>query len=272
MTDGTPALEVERLSFAYGKRAALREVGFRVMPGEFAVLLGPNGAGKSTLFALVTRLFDAPAGAAIRVFGADLRREPGRALAALGVVFQQPTLDPDLSVRESLLYHAALHGMPGAEARERAARELGRVGLADRAAERARNLSGGQRRRAEIARALLTRPSLLLLDEPTVGLDAASRAFLLGHVRGLCREEGLAVLWATHLIDEVGEEARVVVLRDGEVRADGAVPEVLAQAGGAGTMAEAFARLTAADAPERRAAAAAPERTAPATRAAERVP
>jgi ABC-2 type transport system ATP-binding protein len=267
LTDAaTPALEVERLSFAYGKRPALRGVGFRILPGEFAVLLGPNGAGKSTLFALATRLFDAPGEAAIRVFGADLRREPGRALAALGVVFQQPTLDPDLSLRESLLYHAALHGLPGAEARSRAARELERVGLGDRAAERARNLSGGQRRRAEIARALLTRPSLLLLDEPTVGLDAASRAFLLDHVRALCRDERLAVLWATHLIDEVGEGARVVVLRDGEVRADGDVPAVLARAGGAATMGEAFARLTAA--PER-AAAAAPERGG--ARAAERV-
>lgn len=265
MTDAAavPALEVERLSFAYGKRPALRGVGFRVMPGEFAVLLGPNGAGKSTLFALATRLFDAPGGAEIRVFGASLRREPGRALAALGVVFQQPTLDPDLSVRDSLLYHAALHGLPGGEARARAARELERVGLGDRAADRVRNLSGGQRRRAEIARALLTRPALLLLDEPTVGLDAASRAFLLEHVRGLCREEGLAVLWATHLIDEVGEDARVVVLRDGEVRADGAVPEVLARAGGAATMAEAFARLTSA-------AAGPPGRAAPA--ALERVP
>jgi ABC-2 type transport system ATP-binding protein len=142
----------------------------------------------------------------------------------------------------------ACPGPRGARARRR---ELERVGLGDRAAERARNLSGGQRRRAEIARALLTRPSLLLLDEPTVGLDAASRAFLLDHVRGLCRDEGLAVLWATHLIDEVGDDARVVVLRNGEVRADGAVPDVLAQAGGAATMGEAFARLTAAPELER---------------------
>jgi ABC-2 type transport system ATP-binding protein len=226
-----PALEVERLSFSYGRRPALREVSFRIVPGEFAVLLGPNGAGKSTLFALATRLFDAPGEAAIRVFGADLRREPGRALAALGVVFQQPTLDPDLSVRESLLYHAALHGLPGAEARARAARELERVGLGDRAAERARNLSGGQRRRAEIARALLTRPSLLLLDEPTVGLDAASRAFLLGHVRGLCREEGLAVLWATHLIDEVDYADRLIMLDRGEVLYDGTPRDLLEREG-----------------------------------------
>jgi ABC-2 type transport system ATP-binding protein len=242
-TSSIAALEVERLSFAYGPRPALRGLSFRVMPGEFAVLLGPNGAGKSTLFALVTRLFDAPAEAAIRVFGAALRADPGRALARLGVVFQQPTLDPDLSVRENLLYHAALHGMPGREAREATRRELDRIGLAERERDRVRDLSGGQRRRAEIARALLTRPALLLLDEPTVGLDAASRGFLLGHVRRLCREDGLAVLWATHLIDEVTEEARVLVLRGGTLLADGDVPGLLHRTG-AGSVAEAFGRLT----------------------------
>jgi ABC-2 type transport system ATP-binding protein len=242
------ALEVEHLSFSYGARPALRDLSFRIRPGEFAVLLGPNGAGKSTLFALVTRLFEAPAGAAIRVFGAPLRGQPGRALARLGVVFQQPTLDPDLSVRENLLYHAALHGLPGAEARQRLTRELARIGLAERARDRVRNLSGGQRRRAEIARALLTQPALLLLDEPTVGLDAASRGFLLDHVRRLCREDGLAVLWATHLIDEVTEEARVLVLQAGETRADGSVAELLAVTGAA-SVAGAFARLTGTAAP-----------------------
>ncbi len=237
------ALEVERLSFRYGSRPALRDLAFRVMPGEFAVLLGPNGAGKSTLFALVTRLFDAPAEAAIRVFGSALRDDPGRALARLGVVFQQPTLDPDLSVRENLLYHAALHGMPGRAARDAASHELARIGLADRERERVRDLSGGQRRRAEIARALLTRPALLLLDEPTVGLDAASRAFLLSHVRRLCREDGLSVLWATHLIDEVAEDARVLVLRSGNLLADCTVPELLSRTGTA-NVAGAFASLT----------------------------
>jgi ABC-2 type transport system ATP-binding protein len=240
---GPAALEVARLSFAYGTRKALRDISFRVLPGEFAVLLGPNGAGKSTLFALVTRLFDAPAEATISVFGATLRAEPGRALARLGVVFQQATLDPDLSVRENLLYHAALHGMSGRAAREATERELGRIGLAERGRDRVRNLSGGQRRRAEIARALLTRPALLLLDEPTVGLDAASRGFLLAHVRRLCAEDGLAVLWATHLIDEVTEEARVLVLREGALLADAPLPDLLTRTGTA-SAAEAFAHLT----------------------------
>ena len=223
------ALEVENLSFAYGARPALQGLSFRVMPGEFAVLLGPNGAGKSTLFALVTRLFDAPGEAAIRIFGTALRRDPRQGLARLGVVFQQPTLDPELSVRENLLYHAALHGLSRAEAASRAARELDRIGLADRARDRVRNLSGGQRRRAEIARALLTGPALLLLDEPTVGLDAASRGFLLDHVRRLCRDEGLAVLWATHLTEEAERADRVIVLHQGTVRYDGTVPGLLAQ-------------------------------------------
>ena len=238
-----PALDIEGLSHAFGSRQVLREVALRVMPGDFTVLLGPNGAGKSTLFALITRLFDARGGS-IRIFGEEMRARPDRALARLGVVFQQQTLDADLTVRQNLLYSAALHGLPRAEARRRAARELDRIGMADRAGDTVRDLSGGQRRRVEIARALLAGPALLLLDEPTVGLDAASRSFLLDHLRRLCREEGLAVLWATHLIDEVAEDARVVVLHAGQVRAAGPVPAILAAAGDAPGLREAFARLT----------------------------
>lgn len=242
-----PALELSQLSFAYGAREVLHAVGFRVMPGEFAVLLGPNGAGKSTLFALVTRLFDARRPGSVRIFGAEMREAPGAALARLGVVFQQPTLDPDLSVIENLLYHGALHGLPRAEARRRAMHELARIELADRAGSTVRALSGGQRRRAEVARALLTRPSLLLLDEATTGLDLPSRMAVRRHVRELCATEGLAVLWATHLIEEVPEEARVIMLAAGRVQAEGSVPEVLAQAG-VPDLPAAFARLTAAPA------------------------
>ena len=162
-----PALEVEHLSHSYGARMALDDVSFRIGASTFTVLLGLNGAGKSTLFALVTRLFNAQRGA-IRIFGHDLSRQPGEALKRLGVVFQARTLDLDLSVWQHLLYHAALHGMAGREARERAERVLAQVSLEARAHEKARNLSGGQMRRVEIARALLHRPKLLLLDEPTV--------------------------------------------------------------------------------------------------------
>jgi ABC-2 type transport system ATP-binding protein len=229
-TGGAAALDVAGLSHFYGERPALTDVSFAIRPGDFTVLLGLNGAGKSTLFSLVTRLYAHGTGR-IAVFGAEIDADPTTALARLGVVFQQPTLDLDLTVEQNLRYHAALHGLPRAVASERIAAELTRVELAERRGERVRRLSGGQRRRVEIARALLHEPRLLLLDEPTVGLDVAGRQFLLDHVRRLCRESGLAVLWATHLIDEVGEEARVVVLHRGRVLADGPVPEVVAGAG-----------------------------------------
>lgn len=236
-------LEVAGIGHRFGDSAALTDVTFSVMPGEFAVLLGPNGAGKSTLFALLTRLFHAASGS-ISVFGAKLDLHPGQALARLGVVFQQPTLDLDLTVLQNLTYHAALHGMARAEGRTRAAEELARIGLADRMDDKARALSGGQRRRVEIARALLTRPALLLLDEPTVGLDAASRSLVLEHVRQLCREQGLAALWATHLIDEAVPEARIIVLHQGRIRAAGSTADILAAAGGAADLRAGFARLT----------------------------
>jgi ABC-2 type transport system ATP-binding protein len=214
------ALRVTGLSYAFGARIVLHDVTFTVQPGERSVLLGLNGAGKSTLFALVTRLYSARAGR-IAVFGHDVEREPLPALAQLGVVFQQSTLDLDLTVAQNLAYHAALHGMGRAQARLRATEELDRVGLLDRARERVRALSGGQRRRVELARALIHQPSLLLLDEPTVGLDIESRAFLIDHVRLLCRTRRIGVLWATHLIDEADAESRVIVLHHGRVLADG---------------------------------------------------
>ncbi len=220
------ALEVSGLRHALGGKTILHDVSLAIAPGDFTVLLGPNGAGKTTLFALVTRLYHAHGGR-IAVFGQAFKQNPGGALARIGVVFQQPTLDLDLTVQQNLLYHAALHGMARRHALARATAELHRIGLADRRHDRVRALSGGQRRRVELARALLHQPALLLLDEPTAGLDLESRAFLLAHVRALCNE-GMAVLWATHLIEEAGSWARVVVLHRGRVLADGAVADVVA--------------------------------------------
>ena len=197
-----PALSIDGISHSYGPRRALTDINFTVAPASFTALLGLNGAGKSTLFSLITRLFGIQAGR-IGIFGHDIGVAPGEALRLLGVVFQPRTLDLDLSVTQNLLYHAALHGIARREARVRSDEVLARLGLADRAGSKVRDLSGGQMRRLEIARALLHRPRLLLLDEATVGLDVKARTDILGHVRQLVTEQGIGVLWATHLFDEI---------------------------------------------------------------------
>jgi ABC-2 type transport system ATP-binding protein len=224
-----PALRIDNLSHSYGARRALEGVTFATAPGTFTVLLGLNGAGKSTLFALVTRLYATQQGR-IEIFGHDIGREPGEALRRLGVVFQSRTLDLDLSVLQNMVYHGALHGIGAREAKARARPSLDRIGLADRAGDKVRDLSGGQMRRVEIARALLHRPRLLVLDEATVGLDIRARADILAEVRGLV-SDGVCVLWATHLVDEVAPTDDVVVLHRGRVLAHGAVPHVVAETG-----------------------------------------
>ena len=239
MTGGPKALELERVGHSFGARAALDNVSFAVEAGAFTVLLGPNGAGKTTLFSLAARLYHARAGD-IRVFGRQLRDEPHAALALMGIVFQEPSLDLDLTVRENLRYQAALYGLSRAEADERGGAELARLGVAGRLDDRARTLSGGLRRRVEVARALLHGPRLLLLDEPTVGLDLATRRGLLAHVRALCAERGIAALWATHLLDEVEDEDPVVLLHEGRVLRAGRAGELRGEA----ALADTFLALT----------------------------
>ena len=237
----TPALEVCDLDFSYGGKRVLESVSLAIEAGEFVVLLGPNGAGKTTLFSLITRLHDRRRGD-IRIGGFDVRRQAVQAHARIGVVFQQPTLDLDLSVVQNLAYHGALHGMGPREARLQAESQLERVGLADEHRTRVRRLSGGQKRRVEIARGLMHSPRLLLLDEPTVGLDIASRRELVDHAHRLCDEEGVAVLWATHLIDEVRPGDRVLVLHRGRLLASERA-EALAARLGVATLGDAFDRL-----------------------------
>ena len=243
----TLALSIAGVSHSYGARRALVDVDFTVAPASFTALLGLNGAGKSTLFSLVTRLFGIQSGH-IAIFGHDIGRAPGEALRLLGVVFQPRTLDLDLSVMQNLLYHAALHGIGRRDARERAEEELARIGLTERAGSKVRDLSGGQMRRLEIARALLHRPRLLLLDEATVGLDVKARADILGHVRQLVTEQGIGVLWATHLFDEIAATDNLVILHQGQVLARGDVSRVLSQTG-AQDINSAFMRLTGARSP-----------------------
>ena len=236
------ALAVEHVSHAYGPRKALDDVSFEVAPATFAVLIGLNGAGKSTLFSIITHLY-AARGGSVSVFGFDVGRQSGAALARIGVVFQSRTLDLDLTVDQNLRYQAALHGVAGADARARGGALLQRVGLADRAHDRVRELSGGQMRRVEIARALIHRPRLLLLDEPTAGLDVRARADILALTRGLVATDGVSVLWTTHLVDEVKPDDSVIVLHEGRVLAADRAQAVMAAAG-AQTVGDAFARLT----------------------------
>ena len=217
-------LKVSGISYSYGARTALSDVSFDVPKGVFCALLGPNGAGKSTLFNLLTRLFTTPSGK-IEISGHDLRSHPRQALSRLGIVFQQPTLDLDLTVQQNLKYFAALHGLSGAEAMRRIEASLDRLDMSGRAGEKARSLNGGHRRRAEIARALVPNPDVLLLDEPTVGLDAASRQGITDHVHGLAKE-GATVLWATHLADEVRPDDQLVVLHQAKVLAVGIASEI----------------------------------------------
>ncbi|AMO77095.1 ABC transporter ATP-binding protein [Pseudomonas citronellolis] len=235
------ALRVAGVGFAYGARKALDGIDFTLPAGRFTALLGPNSAGKSTLIALLTRLYDLQVGE-IEVCGCSLARQPHLALRQLGVVFQQSTLDLDLSVEQNLRYHAALHGLPRALAAERIEQELARQQLQERRRDKVRTLNGGHRRRVEIARALLHRPRLLLLDEASVGLDPAARQGLNEHVRQLCRDEGLAVLWTTHLLDEVRGDDQLLVLDRGRLVAQGEAAQV--SAADDGDLPRTFARLT----------------------------
>lgn len=237
-----PALHLENVVKTYGPIRAVDGVSLTARPGEFIALLGPNGAGKSTLFQLLSGLFVADSGR-IEVMGHDMARDPVPALAQLGIVFQQPTLDLELSINANLLFHAGLHGISRTVARERIARELSRLGLAERANDKTTQLSGGNRRRVELARALLHEPRVLLMDEATVGLDPASRGDLLKLLLTMRTQRSVAVLWATHLCDEVTDADRVVVLHRGKVLADTTPSDLVAKAGAA-TVEQAFLSMT----------------------------
>ncbi len=235
-------LEVRQISKSFGARKAIDGVSLQVAAGEFVALLGPNGAGKTTLFQILSGLFTPDAGGAT-VCGSNLATAPLVALGQLSIVFQQPALDLDLSVRANLQFQADLHGIPRVESRPRIAHWLQRFGLTERAADLTRELSGGNRRKVELARALLTEPKLLLMDEATVGIDPASRAQILADVKALCREQGLGVLWATHLVDEAEAADRIIVLAKGQIKFDGLAADLLlAQA--QPTLTEAFLQLT----------------------------
>jgi len=209
-------LSIRSLSKSYGSLKALNDVSFSLSEGEYASLLGPNGAGKTTLFQILTGLFVSDQGDAL-VHNYNMRNQAINALAHIGVVFQQITLDMDLTVIENLKFHSNLHGINGKEFNERVLIELEQVNLSDRINDKVRALSGGQKRRVELARSLLHKPKLLLLDEPTVGLDPQSRRDLLEYIIKLKEERKMAVLWATHLVDEAEKSDTVIILNKGKI-------------------------------------------------------
>ena len=220
------ALSITKLGHNFGELKVLSNINLSLEKGDYSILLGLNGAGKTTLFSLITRLYDNQTGS-IEIFSQNIKTSPSKALANIGVVFQQPTVDLDLTVEQNLQYHASLHGMKKSLALENAMSELKRQNMEDIIKKKVRELSGGQRRRVEIVRALMHNPKLLLLDEPTVGVDIESRKLIVKHVKSLCAEKKLAVLWATHLIDEVDEKGKLIVLHKGKILANDDVSNIL---------------------------------------------
>lgn len=226
----TPLVEVEGLSRSYGDRLALDAVSFGVEAGELFALLGPNGGGKTTLFKLLSTLLP-PSSGTFRVDGLSPARDLRGLRRRLGVVFQSPSLDRKLTVLENLLVHGAVLGLGGAPLRARAGELLARMEVADRAGDRVETLSGGLARRVEIAKALLHAPKVLLLDEPSTGLDPLARRSLRALLRELARG-GTTVLLTTHLFDEAEEANRIGLLDRGRLVALGAPADLKREVGG----------------------------------------
>jgi len=225
------AIRVENLRHTYGDRTALAGVDFSVRRGELFGLLGPNGGGKTTLFKILSTLLRPTAGDAL-VLGQSVVRSAAAVRRALGVVFQNPSLDAKLSVAENLRHHGHLYGMSGATLAERSAAVMARLGIGERAGDRVETLSGGLQRRAELAKALLHQPPLLILDEPSTGLDPGARRDFLQYLRRLCEEEGVTVVLTTHHMEEAERCDRIALLHRGELVAAGSPDELEHRVGG----------------------------------------
>ena len=211
-------VQVQDLRFAYGDRVALDGVSLDVKAGEIFALLGPNGSGKTTLFRILSTLAPAPPGR-VRVAGHDPATERDEVRRNIGVVFQSPSLDKQLTAEENLVHQGHLYGLRGEDLRARVAAALAAVGMSERARERAENLSGGMRRRVEIGKGLLHRPRVLLMDEPSTGLDPAARLELWNHLRRVSGEGGVTVLVTTHILEEAEDASRVAILDRGRLLA-----------------------------------------------------
>jgi ABC-2 type transport system ATP-binding protein len=233
VTSDSAVVHTDRLTHRYGQRIALHELSFSVAAGEIVALLGPNGSGKTTLFRILSTLIPPQEGNA-RIFDLDLADATQRdqVRRAIGVVFQNPSLDKELSAAENLSYHGNLYGLRGAELRQRAADLLGRFDLLDRGDERVKTFSGGMRRRVEIAKGLMNRPKLLLLDEPSTGLDPIARAEVWRYLQEVRDKDGVTVLLTTHLMDEADRCDRVAILDMGKLVAQGTPAALKERVGG----------------------------------------
>jgi len=227
MTD-TLAVQASAVQFAYGERQALRGVDFEVQKGAAFGFLGPNGSGKSTLFKLLSTLVPLQQGA-VTMLGHDLGREAAAIRRRVGVVFQSPAVDKKLTVQENLRYGGLMLGLGGAELQQRIDACLESADLSDRRKDNVEDLSGGLRRRVEIAKCLLSQPELVLLDEASTGLDPAARREMWKVLRS---QEGLTVLFTTHLMEEAAEADRLMLLDEGNVVAQGRPGELMEEVGG----------------------------------------
>jgi ABC-2 type transport system ATP-binding protein len=224
-------IEVKNLTHRYGDRVALSNVSFEVKKGEIFGLLGPNGGGKSTLFRILSTMM-APASGSAVIAGHDVAREPAAVRRHIGVVFQTQSLDKALTVEENLRAQGHLHGLSGADLRQRMQGAMERLGLADRRRDVVETLSGGLRRRVEIAKALLHRPQVLLMDEASTGLDPAARRDLSRHVEDLRSTEGDTILLTTHILEEAARCDRLVLLHQGNIVVHGTPAELCSRIGG----------------------------------------
>ncbi|MFQ5351933.1 MAG: ATP-binding cassette domain-containing protein [Candidatus Binatia bacterium] len=229
--DPCPAVMISNLSFAYGDKPALAAVNFEVASAEIFGLLGPNGGGKTTLFRLLSTLFPCEPGH-IEVFSIDPALDRLAARKHLGVVFQNPSLDPKLTVGENLRHHGHLFGLRGAELETRTGEYLRRLNIADRVDDSVETLSGGLQRRVELAKGLLPKPRLLLLDEPSTGLDPGARMDLWRYLKNLQREEGTTILVTTHLMEEAEQCDRLAILDSGRLVTIGTPSELRSRIGG----------------------------------------
>jgi len=226
-----PVVVVEHVTHQYGERVALSDVTFEVNAGEVFAVLGPNGGGKTTLFRILATAV-APTSGRVRILGYDVRTNPERVRWYLGIVFQSPSVDGKLTVWENLRHQGHLYGLRGQSLRRRIETLLERLGLGDRAEEPVERLSGGLRRRVEIAKALVHEPPLLLLDEPTAGLDVRARLDLWAYLRALQEQRPLTIVFTTHYLDEGESCNRVAILDRGRLVALDAPEALKAEIGG----------------------------------------